>query len=100
MTRTVKKADGFRKESIAAREEYAATALDADTILGEAAKAAALGEQVHATVFDRPIDLPQTDAAKALKALLLQHGFAVEWQKRTAMMGGMEKILWTLIIRW
>ena len=95
-----KKADGFRKESAAAREEYAAAALDADTILGEAAKAAALGEQAHAIVFDRPVDLPQTEAAKGLKGLLLQHGFAVEWQKRTAMTGGMEKTLWTLIIRW
>lgn len=100
MTRTVKKADGFRKESAKAREAYAKTALNAETILGEAAKAAALGEQAHAIMFDRPVDLPRTEAAESLKALLLPHGFAVEWEKRTAIMGGMEKTFWTLIIRW
>ena len=97
---TPKKADGFRNVSAKAREEYAATVLDAEAVLGEAAKAAALGEQAHVVLFDRPVDLPQTEAAKALKAKLTEHGFNVEWQKRAVVAGGFEKIAWTLIIRW
>lgn len=97
---TAKKADGFRDISAKAREEYAVTVLDANTILAEASKAAANGEQAHAVVFDRPVDLPQTEAGKALKTLLQEHGFTVEWNKRTIVVGGMEKAAWTLILRW
>lgn len=97
---TTQKADGFRKVSAKAREDYAATVLNAEAILGEAAKAAALGEQVHAVMFDRPVDLPQTEAAKALKAIMARHGFNIEWQKRTIHSGGMEKPAWSLIVRW
>ena len=97
---TTKKADGFRDISAKAREEYAASILNASALLGEASKSAALGETAHAFPFERPVDLPQTDAAKALKADLTGHGFAVEWNKRSVTVGGMEKTAWTLIIRW
>lgn len=97
---TVKKADGFRAISAKAREEYAATVLDANTILADASEAAANGEQAYAVVFDKPVDLPQTEAGKVLKTLLQEQGFTVEWNKRTLVVGGMEKAAWTLILRW
>lgn len=100
MTTHAKKVDGFRTVSTDEREKYAAAALDVQTILGEAAKSAAQGEQAHAVIFDRPVNMPQTEAAKALKTVLLKEGFAMEWLKRSAMLGGMEKELWTLIVRW
>ena len=96
----MKKGDKFRKLSATAREHYAVTALDAEAILAEAAKTAALGEHVHAVIFDRPVDLPRTEAAKTLKATLSEHGFDVEWQKRTILTGGFEKTAWTLVVRW
>lgn len=99
MTAT-KKADGFRAASAKAREGYAAVVLDANTILADASEAAANGEQAHAVVFDKPVDLPQTEAGKALKTLLQEHGFTVEWNKRAIVVGGMEKAAWTLIVRW
>lgn len=97
---TMKKADGFRDISAKAREEYAASILNASALLGEAAKSAAQGETAHAFPFERPVDLPQTDTAKALKVELTGHGFTVEWNKRSVVVGGMEKTAWTLILRW
>lgn len=97
---TTKKADGFRNISAKAREEYAASILDATTLLGEAAKSAAQGETAHAFLFDRPVDLPRTGAAKALQSELVALGFAVEWNKRPVIAGGMEKAAWALIVRW
>lgn len=97
---TAKKADGFRDVSAKGLEDYALAVLDASTLLGEAAKSAAQGETAHAFSFERPVDLPRTDAAKALQSELAGQGFTVEWNKRPVIAGGMEKTAWTLIVRW
>ncbi|WP_176454370.1 hypothetical protein [Sinorhizobium fredii] len=94
------KAEAFRQLSVDALEEYARAVLDPKTILDEAAKSAAQGECMHAVAIDRPLELSQTDAGKKFAATMQEHGFRLEWAKRSVIVGAVEKIAWTLIVRW
>ena len=86
-------------------EAYAAKALDPDTITGAVAKAAADGFYTCRIQFDRPLDLRETEAAKALPDVLTkQEGFELEWVAR--LVAGRENVtgadVWAfdLLVRW
>lgn len=63
-------------------ETYAAKALDADTVFAAITKAAAEGFYICRIVPDRPVNLSDTKAAKALAVRLTAEGFVHEWKPR------------------
>lgn len=63
-------------------EAYAATALNADTVFATITKAAAEGFYICRIISDRPVNLADTKAAKALAARLTAEGFVHEWKPR------------------
>lgn len=76
------RAVAVRMVATKALEGYAAKALDADVVLAAVTKAAADGFYACRVQFDRAVNLQETDAAKALEALLRREGFELEWPLR------------------
>lgn len=85
-------------------EAYATKALDADTVLAGVTKAAADGFYLYRHTADRPVNLQDTKAGKALCVRLNAEGFGVEWVARmvTARESGCGADLLTfdLLVNW
>jgi len=85
-------------------ETYATKALAPDAVLAGITKAAADGFYLYRHTADRPVNLQDTKAGKALCKLLNAEGFGVEWVARmvTARESscGADLLTFDLLVNW